>query len=211
MIRILIADDHALLRERFRQLLALLPGVRVDGEAETEAQMLQAIKGGDVDLLLLDISLYQASGAELIRQVRALRETLPILVISMHNEPQVACQALLAQNAQAQAVQQNTLALLNQRTTQIDALRGQISATTDPKSIAELQARLEAEEAQVANDQAKVALTNAMLASNQQAASQAQAERVDALMATNKTSVLDNFSFTALGTSPAVQTAAVDQ
>ncbi len=96
MIRILIADDHALLRERFRQLLALLPGVRVEGEAETEAQMLQAIKGGDVDLLLLDISLYQASGAELIRQVRALRETLPILVISMHNEPQVACQALLA-------------------------------------------------------------------------------------------------------------------
>jgi type IV secretion system protein VirB5 len=123
----------------------------------------------------------------------------------------VACQALLGQTAQAQAVQQNTLALLNQRTTQIEALRGEIDATSDPKSVAELQARLEAEQAQVANDQAKVALTNAMLVANQQAAAQAQAERVEALMATNKTSVLDSFSFTALGDQPTVQTADVEQ
>ena len=123
----------------------------------------------------------------------------------------VACQALLGQSAQTQAVQQNTLALLNQRTTQIEALRAQIDATSDPKSIAELQARLEAEQAQVANDQAKVALTNAMLVANQQAAAQAQAERVQALMATNKTSVLDTFSFTSLGDQSAVQTAEVDQ
>lgn len=123
----------------------------------------------------------------------------------------VACQALLGQNAQTQAVQQNTMALLNQRTTQIDALRGQIDATSDPKSIAELQARLLAEEAQVTNDQNKVALTNAMLVANQQAAAQAQAERVDALMATNKTSVLDSFSFASLGYQPATQTAEVEQ
>ncbi len=123
----------------------------------------------------------------------------------------IACQALLGQNAETQAVQQNTLALLNQRTTQIEALRGQIDATSDPKSIAELQARLQAETAQVANDQSKVALTNAMLAANQQAAAQAQAERVNALMATNKTSVLDTFSFTSLGDQPDAQIAAVDQ
>ncbi len=123
----------------------------------------------------------------------------------------VACQALLGQNAQAQAVQQNTMALLNQRTTQIEALRAQIDATSDPKSIAELQARLEAEQAQVTNDENKVALTNAMLASNQAAAAQAQQERVAALMATNKTSVLDNFSFTSLGFQPAAQTADVAQ
>ena len=123
----------------------------------------------------------------------------------------VACQALLGQNAQTQAVQQNTMALLNQRTTQIEALRGQIDATSDPKSIAELQARLQAEEAQVANDQNKVALTNAMLVANQQAAAQAQTERVQALMATNKTSVLDSFSFTALADQPTAPTAEVDQ
>jgi len=106
----------------------------------------------------------------------------------------VACQALLGQNAQSQATQQSTMALLNQRTTQIEALRG-----------------LQAEEAQVANDQNKIATANAMLVANQQAAAQAQAERVDALMATNKTSALDGFSFASLGYQPATQTADVDQ
>ncbi len=121
------------------------------------------------------------------------------------------CQALLGQNAQAQALQQNSMALLDQRTTQIDALRGQIDATQDPKGIAELQARLLAEQAQVANDQNKIALTNAMLATSQQAAVQAQGEQASTLMATNKTSVLDNFSFSSLGYQPAAQTSDLDQ
>lgn len=123
----------------------------------------------------------------------------------------VACQALLSQNAQAQAVQQNTMALLNQRTTQIEALRAEIDSTQDPKAVAELQARLEAEQAQVANDQNKIALTNAMLAVNQASAAQAEQERVNALMATNKTSALDGFSFSGLGYQSAPQTASVDQ
>ena len=122
-----------------------------------------------------------------------------------------ACQALLGQTAQAQAVQQETMALLNERTTQIEALRGEISATQDPKAVAELQARLEAEQAQVANDQNKIAITNAMLASNQAAAAQAEVERINALMATHKTSVLDHFDFTSLGYQPAAQVAEADQ
>ncbi len=121
------------------------------------------------------------------------------------------CQALLGQNAQAQATQQDTMALLNERTVQIDALRGQIDNTQDPKAIAELQARLAAEEAQVENDQIKINEGNAMLATNQAAAAQAEQERVNALMATNKTDVLDSFKFTGLGYQPAVQTASVDQ
>lgn len=123
----------------------------------------------------------------------------------------VACQAVLGQNAQARAFQEDTMALLNQRTTQIDALRAQINATQDPKAIAELQARLEAEQAQVANDQNKIALANAMLTANAQAAAQTEQERVNALMATNKTSVLDGFSFTSLGYQPSQQVADVDQ
>jgi len=108
------------------------------------------------------------------------------------------CRALLGQTAQAQVFQQDTMALLNQRTTQIEALRAEISATQDPKAIAELQARLAAEQAQVNNDQTKIALANAMLASSRQAAAQAEAERGNALMATNKSSALDGFSFTDL-------------
>lgn len=110
-----------------------------------------------------------------------------------------SCQVLLDQNAQAQAIQQNTMALLNERTTQIEALRAQIDATEDPKAIAELQARLAAEQAQVGNDQNKIDVANAMLINNQQAAAQAEAERVNALMATNKPDVLANFDFTSLG------------
>ena len=123
----------------------------------------------------------------------------------------VSCQALLGQTAQAQAYQQDAMALLNQRTTQIDELRAQINATQDPKAIAELQARLEAEQAQVGNDQNKIALANAMIQANAQAAAQTEQERVNALMATNKTSVLDGFSFTSLGYQPSAQVADVDQ
>jgi type IV secretion system protein VirB5 len=121
------------------------------------------------------------------------------------------CQAILAQNAQAQAFQQDTMALLNQRSTQIDALRAEINTTQDPKAIAELQARLAAEEAQVANDQKKIAIANAMITANAQAAAQAEQERVNALMATDKPSVLDGFSFTSLGYSTGQQVASVDQ
>ena len=123
----------------------------------------------------------------------------------------VTCQALLGQNAQAQAFQQDTMALLNQRTTQIDALRAQINATQDPKAIAELQARLEAEQAQVANDQNKIGQANAMMEANARAAAQSEQERVNALMATNKSSALDGFSFTSLGYQPSAQVADLDQ
>lgn len=128
-----------------------------------------------------------------------------------NNAAKVTCQALLGQNAQAQTYQQDTMALLNQRTTQIDALRAEINTTQDPKAIAELQARLAAEQAQVSNDQNKIVLANAMLASNAQAAAQAQQERVNALMATDKVSVLDGFSFTSLGYQTGAQLASVDQ
>jgi type IV secretion system protein VirB5 len=127
------------------------------------------------------------------------------------NAAKITCQALLGQNAQAQAYEQDTMALLNQRTTQIDALRAEINTTQDPKAIAELQARLAAEQAQVSNDQNKIILANAMLASNAQAAAQAQQERVNALMATDKTSALDSFSFTSLGYQTGSQLASVDQ
>ena len=110
-----------------------------------------------------------------------------------------SCQVLLGQNAQAQAVQQDTMALLNERTTQIDALRAQIDNTQDPKAIAELQARLAAEQAQVGNDQNKIAVANAMLIANQQAAAQAEVERLNALMTTNKPDTLANFDFANVG------------
>lgn len=123
----------------------------------------------------------------------------------------IACQALLSQNAQAQAVQQDTMALLEQRTAQIDELRAKINTTQDPKAIAELQARIAVEEAQVGNDQNKILVANSMLITNRMAAAQAQAERVNALMATNKPSALDGFSFSNLGYVKSAQVANIEQ
>lgn len=72
------------------------------------------------------------------------------------------CQAMLSTNAQDQAYQMNAMTTLAQRTAQIQALQGRINATNDPKSIAELQARLQVESAQVSNDTNKLIVMNAI-------------------------------------------------
>ena len=90
---------------------------------------------------------------------------------------QTTCQAFLNNSAQAGALQQNAMVRLNQRMDQINGLRGQINATTDPKSIAELTARLVAESAQVANDANRLVILNAMADSADRANQQALKER----------------------------------
>lgn len=87
------------------------------------------------------------------------------------------CQAFLNNSAQAQAYQQNAMILLNQRMDQINGLQGQINSTNDPKSIAELTARLVAESAQVANDANRIIVLKAMSESADRAAQQALKER----------------------------------
>ncbi|WLI91080.1 P-type DNA transfer protein VirB5 [Massilia sp. R2A-15] len=87
------------------------------------------------------------------------------------------CQAFLNNSAQVGALQQNAMVHLNQRMNQIEGLRGQINATTDPKSIAELTARLVAESAQVTNDANRLVVLNAMADSADRANQQALKER----------------------------------
>jgi type IV secretion system protein VirB5 len=79
--------------------------------------------------------------------------------------------------AQTQAFQQQALALLTQRRSQIQYLQGQINATNDPKSIGELQARLQVEAAQVNNDTNRLSIMNAMAVSAERASEQALKER----------------------------------
>lgn len=93
-IRLLIADDHAIVREGLKQLFALVEGIAVVGEAEDGEQALRRLKDGGVDLLLLDLSMPGVSGADLIRRIRNSHPAVPILVLSMHIEPQVAQGAL---------------------------------------------------------------------------------------------------------------------
>jgi DNA-binding NarL/FixJ family response regulator len=86
MIRILIADDHALMREGLKQLFALEPGIEVVAEAANGADVLAALRETPLDLLLLDMSMSGISGVDLIAHSRAHRPALPILVLSMHSE-----------------------------------------------------------------------------------------------------------------------------
>ena len=96
MIRLLIADDHAIVRGGLKQLFALAADMQVAGEAASGAEVLERLRQQDCDLLLLDLNMPGISGTDLITRVKAQHSDLPILVLSMHNEPQVAVRMLKA-------------------------------------------------------------------------------------------------------------------
>ncbi len=94
--RVFLADDHALFREGVKALLAEEPDIAVAGEAGTAKETLQRIKNEPWDVLLLDISLPDGSGIDLLRQIRPHKPELPILILSMHPEEQFAVSLLRA-------------------------------------------------------------------------------------------------------------------
>lgn len=96
MIRLLIADDHAIVRGGLKQIFAMAPDMEVAGEAANGAQVLDSLRQLEFDLLLLDLNMPGVSGPDLIMRVRAQKAALPILVLSMHNETQVASRVLKA-------------------------------------------------------------------------------------------------------------------
>jgi DNA-binding NarL/FixJ family response regulator len=96
MIRILIADDHAIVRGGLLQLFALAGDVTVVAQATNGGQVIESLRGEPCDLVLLDMSMPGISGIELIGRIRAHAPTLPILVLSMHNEALVVRRALKA-------------------------------------------------------------------------------------------------------------------
>ena len=96
MIRLVIADDHAIVRGGLKQIFALSPDLKVVGESVNGNEVLECLRQEPFDLLLLDLNMPGISGVDLITRVKAHRPELPILVLSMHNEPQVAARALKA-------------------------------------------------------------------------------------------------------------------
>jgi len=96
MIRIVVADDHTIVREGLKQLLAAAGDLEVVGEAQDGFEVMKQVRGLDFDLLLLDMSMPGKSGIELIKQVRAEKPRLRILVLSMHEEHQYAVRAIRA-------------------------------------------------------------------------------------------------------------------
>jgi len=96
MIRLMLADDHAIVRSGLKQLFSLNPDLQVMGEAVDGGQLLELLRRELPDLLLLDINMPGLSGAELIARIKSHWPALPVLVLSMHNEAPVAARVLKA-------------------------------------------------------------------------------------------------------------------
>jgi DNA-binding NarL/FixJ family response regulator len=96
VINILIADDHAIVRQGLRQLAATTPDLVCAGEARNGFDVLARIQERDFQLLLLDLTMPGPGSIELIKRIRSERPALPILVLSMHSESQIATRVLKA-------------------------------------------------------------------------------------------------------------------
>jgi DNA-binding NarL/FixJ family response regulator len=96
MIRIVVADDHTIVREGLKQLLSATSDLSVVGEAKNGHEVLERVRALDFDVLLLDMSMPGKSGIDLIKQVRAEKPKLRVLVLSMHEEEQYAVRAIKA-------------------------------------------------------------------------------------------------------------------
>ncbi|MBI3546633.1 MAG: response regulator transcription factor [Gammaproteobacteria bacterium] len=95
MIRVVIADDHPIVRAGLKQLLAG-PDFSIVGEACDGQEVMQRVRELHFDVLLLDMSMPKKSGMELIKQVKSEKPKLRVLVLSMHEEQQYAVRAIKA-------------------------------------------------------------------------------------------------------------------
>ena len=96
MIRVLIADDHAIVREGLKQIVAQTSDINVVAEATNAMEVVQKLKSIKADLLLLDISMPGRSGLDVLVEVRRDYPELPVLILSLHTEDQYAVRTLKA-------------------------------------------------------------------------------------------------------------------
>ncbi|TRX75071.1 response regulator [Pseudomonas mangiferae] len=94
MIRVLVAEDHTIVREGIKQLIGLARDLQVVGEASHGEGLLEALRHTPCEVVLLDISMPGMNGLEAIPRIRALADAPAILVLSMHDEAQMAARAL---------------------------------------------------------------------------------------------------------------------
>lgn len=96
MIRVFVADDHAIVRRGVLQILEEAPDMIPAGEASTGRELLQAVHTGDYDVIVLDIALPDRNGLEILKQLQTLKPELQILILSIYPEKQYAIRALKA-------------------------------------------------------------------------------------------------------------------
>lgn len=96
MTRILLADDHAIMRGGLKRILASVPEFELAGEVASGGEVLDFLRQQLPDLLLMDMSMPGISGVDLIVRIRNSYEKVPILVLTMHNEAQLVARAVKA-------------------------------------------------------------------------------------------------------------------
>jgi DNA-binding NarL/FixJ family response regulator len=94
--RVLIVDDHPMMRQGLAQLIDNEPDLKVVAEADTGGQGLDIVVAQKLDLALVDISLPDKNGLELIKDIRSVNADLPVLIVSMHDEALYAERVLRA-------------------------------------------------------------------------------------------------------------------
>ena len=96
MLKILIADDHAIVRQGLKQIVTETADMIVAGEASNGQELLNKIRENDYDVVVLDITMPGRDGIDVLKQLRSERPELPILMLSIHPEEQYALRALKA-------------------------------------------------------------------------------------------------------------------
>ncbi len=94
MIKALIADDHAVVRQGLIQILNETPDIRVTGEACNGQEALNMVRTGTYDVVVLDISMPDRNGLDILKQIKSEKPELPVLILSMHPEEQYAIRVL---------------------------------------------------------------------------------------------------------------------
>ena len=96
MIRILIADDHAIVRQGLRQILHLEPEMELVAEATNGNQVLDLLKKQNIDIVILDLTMEGRNGLETLNEIRRQYPRVNVIVLSMHRSDQYAVRALKA-------------------------------------------------------------------------------------------------------------------
>jgi DNA-binding NarL/FixJ family response regulator len=96
MTRIILVDDHNIVREGLKSLLDAEPAFTVVAEAETGEEALDKVRAVDADVVVLDLVLPDRSGFDIVRQILTLRPKIAVLILSMHAQPEFAVRAFRA-------------------------------------------------------------------------------------------------------------------
>lgn len=96
MIKVLIADDHAVVREGIKRIITDADGMTVAGEAVDGRELLTKVATGEWDVVLLDLAMPGMSGLEVLQEIRQQKPEIPVLVLSMYPEDQYAVRTLVA-------------------------------------------------------------------------------------------------------------------